>query len=233
MALSPHLRLLRLAIRTRAAVLPEEVDVVSRVLRRLTAIGVGVEQRRHVFRPARGARGGGAVRFDTGSESDKCTPIRIELRAGHGGAVSGYGDAERCGPDFVEGVRKQVDELTKADLSSVKEIRPEDKGQAAQDLYAMAQDLIDFAEGPVQKLKTSKPGVVTGLAYTPTGGEVLHIEATRYPGKGNITLTGQIGNVMKESVQADRLRGLRKPSPPDAPPSLVCCRSSDPDANEC
>ena len=52
------------------------------------------------------------------------------------------------------------------------------------------------------KLKTSKPGVVTGLAYTPAGGEVLHIEATRYPGKGNITLTGQIGEVMKESVQA-------------------------------
>jgi ATP-dependent Lon protease len=52
------------------------------------------------------------------------------------------------------------------------------------------------------KLKTSQPGVVTGLAYTPYGGEVLHIEATRYPGKGSVTLTGQIGNVMKESVQA-------------------------------
>ena len=52
------------------------------------------------------------------------------------------------------------------------------------------------------RLKTSKPGVVTGLAYTPAGGEVLHIEATRYPGKGNITLTGHIGEVMKESVQA-------------------------------
>ncbi|HEY2568930.1 MAG TPA: endopeptidase La [Candidatus Udaeobacter sp.] len=52
------------------------------------------------------------------------------------------------------------------------------------------------------KLKTSKPGVVTGLAYTPTGGEVLHIEATKFPGRGNITLTGQIGDVMKESVQA-------------------------------
>jgi ATP-dependent Lon protease len=52
------------------------------------------------------------------------------------------------------------------------------------------------------KLKTSQPGVVTGLAYTPYGGEVLHIEATRYSGKGNVTLTGQIGNVMKESVQA-------------------------------
>jgi len=52
------------------------------------------------------------------------------------------------------------------------------------------------------RLKTSKPGVVTGLAYTPAGGEVLHIEATRYPGKGNVTLTGHIGEVMKESVQA-------------------------------
>ena len=52
------------------------------------------------------------------------------------------------------------------------------------------------------RLKTSKPGVVTGLAYTPAGGEILHIEATRYPGKGNVTLTGHIGEVMKESVQA-------------------------------
>jgi ATP-dependent Lon protease len=52
------------------------------------------------------------------------------------------------------------------------------------------------------RLKTNRPGVVTGLAYTPAGGEVLHIEATRYPGKGNVTLTGQIGDVMKESVQA-------------------------------
>jgi len=53
-----------------------------------------------------------------------------------------------------------------------------------------------------QRLTTNAPGVVTGLAYTPTGGEILHIEAARYEGKGNITLTGQIGNVMKESAQA-------------------------------
>ena len=53
-----------------------------------------------------------------------------------------------------------------------------------------------------QRLTTNAPGVVTGLAYTPTGGEILHIEAARYSGKGNITLTGQIGNVMKESAQA-------------------------------
>jgi ATP-dependent Lon protease len=52
------------------------------------------------------------------------------------------------------------------------------------------------------RLQTDRPGVATGLAYTPTGGEVLHIEATRYPGKGNITLTGQLGDVMAESVEA-------------------------------
>ncbi len=46
------------------------------------------------------------------------------------------------------------------------------------------------------------PGVATGMAYTPVGGEILFIEATRMPGKGGITLTGQIGDVMKESATA-------------------------------
>jgi len=50
--------------------------------------------------------------------------------------------------------------------------------------------------------RTSVPGVATGLAYTPVGGEILFIEATRFPGKGAITLTGQIGDVMKESATA-------------------------------
>lgn len=51
-------------------------------------------------------------------------------------------------------------------------------------------------------LQSSAPGVVNGLAYTPVGGEVLHIEAIRYRGKGNFTLTGQLGDIMKESVRA-------------------------------
>jgi ATP-dependent Lon protease len=50
--------------------------------------------------------------------------------------------------------------------------------------------------------RTSVPGVATGLAYTPVGGEILFIEAARFPGKGNIMLTGQIGDVMKESATA-------------------------------
>ncbi|HWB04383.1 MAG TPA: endopeptidase La [Verrucomicrobiales bacterium] len=52
-----------------------------------------------------------------------------------------------------------------------------------------------------EKLDTARPGVVTGLAWTPVGGEILHIEALRYPGKGAAQLTGQLGDVMKESVQ--------------------------------
>jgi ATP-dependent Lon protease len=50
--------------------------------------------------------------------------------------------------------------------------------------------------------RTSVPGVATGMAYTPVGGEILFIEATRMPGRGNIMLTGQIGDVMKESATA-------------------------------
>jgi ATP-dependent Lon protease len=50
--------------------------------------------------------------------------------------------------------------------------------------------------------RTSVPGVATGMAYTPFGGEILFIEATRMPGKGGIILTGQIGDVMKESATA-------------------------------
>ena len=50
--------------------------------------------------------------------------------------------------------------------------------------------------------RTSVPGVATGMAYTPFGGDILFIEATRMPGKGAITLTGQIGDVMKESATA-------------------------------
>lgn len=50
--------------------------------------------------------------------------------------------------------------------------------------------------------RTSLPGVATGLAWTAAGGDLLFIEATRMGGKGSLTLTGQLGDVMKESAQA-------------------------------
>ena len=51
-------------------------------------------------------------------------------------------------------------------------------------------------------MRTSIPGVATGLAWTPVGGDILFIEATRIPGKGALILTGQLGEVMRESAQA-------------------------------
>jgi len=56
-----------------------------------------------------------------------------------------------------------------------------------------------FAE---QRRRTKDPGVATGLAWTPAGGDVLFIEATAMPGSGRLTITGQLGDVMKESAQA-------------------------------
>jgi ATP-dependent Lon protease len=51
-------------------------------------------------------------------------------------------------------------------------------------------------------MRTSVPGVATGLAWTPVGGDILFIEATRIPGTARLILTGQLGDVMKESAQA-------------------------------
>ena len=56
-------------------------------------------------------------------------------------------------------------------------------------------------EGEVA-MRTSVPGVATGLAWTPVGGDILFVEATRIPGDGRLILTGQLGEVMKESAQA-------------------------------
>ncbi|MCE1229619.1 MAG: endopeptidase La [Firmicutes bacterium] len=68
---------------------------------------------------------------------------------------------------------------------------------------ATIQDLL----GPIkilpdERLKAPRVGVVTGLAWTSTGGDVLFVEALKMPGKGGLTLTGQLGDVMKESAQA-------------------------------
>ena len=51
-------------------------------------------------------------------------------------------------------------------------------------------------------LRTSVPGVATGLAWTPVGGDILFVESARVPGAGKLILTGQLGDVMKESAQA-------------------------------
>jgi ATP-dependent Lon protease len=55
---------------------------------------------------------------------------------------------------------------------------------------------------PDVRRRTKEPGVATGLAWTPVGGDVLFIEASAMPGKGKLTITGQLGDVMRESAEA-------------------------------
>jgi ATP-dependent Lon protease len=73
-----------------------------------------------------------------------------------------------------------------------------------------------FAE---QRRRTKVPGVATGLAWTPVGGEVLFVEATAMPGEGRLTITGQLGDVMRESAQAalSWVRGHQAALAPDLP----------------
>src|ERR1700727_1310706 len=68
------------------------------------------------------------------------------------------------------------------------------------------RDLLSILGPPIFEdevaMRTSVPGVATGLAWTPVGGDILFIEATATPGGGRLILTGQLGEVMKESAQA-------------------------------
>jgi ATP-dependent Lon protease len=67
--------------------------------------------------------------------------------------------------------------------------------------------------------RTAEPGVATGLAWTPVGGDVLFVEATAMPGSGKLTITGQLGDVMRESAQAalSYVRGHLRELAPDLP----------------
>jgi ATP-dependent Lon protease len=80
------------------------------------------------------------------------------------------------------------------------------EGQIKDKLVLEAKDIPEYL-GPTKYVsevadRTAESGVATGLAWTQVGGDILFIEATRMPGKGKLTLTGQLGDVMKESVTA-------------------------------
>ena len=81
---------------------------------------------------------------------------------------------------------------------------------------------------PDVRRRTAEPGVATGLAWTPVGGDVLFVEASAMPGKGNLTITGQLGDVMQESAQAalSYVRGARRPAGRTGSPRTTCTSTS-------
>jgi ATP-dependent Lon protease len=101
------------------------------------------------------------------------------------------------------GVRNLERELASV-VRAVAVLVAEDK---AKEKEVITLDRIPDFLGPQKFLpevaeRTAEPGVATGLAWTPVGGDILFIEATKMNGKGNLVLTGQLGDVMKESAQA-------------------------------
>jgi len=82
-----------------------------------------------------------------------------------------------------------------------------DVAQGIKEKVRITRDNIHRFLGPVKFFpevaeRTSEPGVATGLAWTPTGGDIIFVEATKMRGEKGLTLTGQLGDVMKESAQA-------------------------------
>lgn len=99
----------------------------------------------------------------------------------------------------VRGLERQIGAVCRYQAALVAENKPCEA--------AVTREAVERILGPIRfiretRLTVAKPGIVTGLAWTPVGGEIMHIEALRYPGKGGIMLTGQLGSVMRESAQA-------------------------------
>jgi ATP-dependent Lon protease len=103
------------------------------------------------------------------------------------------------------GVRQLNRELTKLCRALTLEVARASDAKTCE-LHVTADDLRRYL-GKVRFFsevaeRTSVPGVATGLAWTPVGGDILFIETSRMPGKGRVEITGQLGDVMKESAKA-------------------------------
>ena len=100
----------------------------------------------------------------------------------------------------VRGLEREIGSVCRKVARQVAEGRFERKLTATK---PKVRELLGRPRFPADvKRRTKEPGVATGLAWTPAGGDVLFVEASAMPGTGKLTITGQLGDVMKESAQA-------------------------------
>lgn len=99
----------------------------------------------------------------------------------------------------VRNLEREIATICRAVAREVSEGRTEPATVTAEDLHALLGPVKFFSEVAE---RTSQPGVAIGLAWTSTGGDIIFVEATKMPGKGNLILTGHLGEVMKESAEA-------------------------------
>ncbi|HOJ72115.1 MAG TPA: endopeptidase La [Syntrophorhabdaceae bacterium] len=99
----------------------------------------------------------------------------------------------------VRNLEREIATICRAVAKDVAEGKNEKKIITADSIHSYLGPIKHFSEVAE---RTKYAGVATGLAWTPTGGDILFIESTKMRGKGNLSLTGQLGDVMKESAQA-------------------------------
>ena len=99
----------------------------------------------------------------------------------------------------VRNLEREIAAVCRAVAKDVAEGQTEKKVITAESIHGYLGPIKYFSEVAE---RTKYSGVATGLAWTPTGGDILFIESTKMRGKGNLSLTGQLGDVMKESAQA-------------------------------
>ena len=99
----------------------------------------------------------------------------------------------------VRNLEREIASVSRGVAREVVEGKIESKNITTDDLKGYLGSIKFFSDVAE---RTSRPGVATGLAWTPSGGDILFIEATKMPGKGNLILTGSLGDIMKESAKA-------------------------------
>jgi ATP-dependent Lon protease len=99
----------------------------------------------------------------------------------------------------VRNLEREVAAVCRAVAKDVAQEKTEKQVVTAESIHGYLGPIKHFSEVAE---RTKYSGVATGLAWTPTGGDILFIESTKMRGKGNLSLTGQLGDVMKESAQA-------------------------------
>jgi ATP-dependent Lon protease len=100
------------------------------------------------------------------------------------------------------GVRNLERKLADICRGIAREIVEGDRDKAAIEIHDLPKYISSRKFYPEVVERITRPGIATGLAWTPVGGDILFIEATKMPGKGQLIITGQVKEVMKESVQA-------------------------------
>ena len=165
--------------------------------------GAGAAARPHGGHPARRLHRGGEAPdrppLPRGAPDRAQRPAALADRASPTRACARSSPTTRARPACATSSARSAPSAARSPAGSP---RATPGGRSRSPARACASCWAARASWPTGALRTAAPGVATGLAWTPVGGDVLFVEAGAMPGSGKLTITGQLGDVMRESAQA-------------------------------